>query len=318
MATRPRIGLALGSGAGRGWAHIGVLRGLERAGVEIDLLCGTSMGALIGGLYLAGHLEAVEEWTRSLSTLRILRYLDFRVAGGGLIGGGRLTSTLEQALGDTTIEELPKPFAAVATEIPTGHEIWLTQGRLVEALRASFALPGVFTPVPYDGHWLVDGALVNPVPVSVCRALRARLVIAVNLNADIIGKMPGVGGGGEAGRRGEDRDESSAGFGAGRGKAMNSLMRRVMRGGDEGPSLFNVMVSSLGVIQDRLTRSRLAGDPPDVTIAPRLGHIGLLEFDRADEVIAEGEAAVERALPDLRDAHSVFSLDIYDNGGGGR
>jgi NTE family protein len=308
MATRPRIGLALGSGAGRGWAHIGVLRGLERAGVEIDLLCGTSMGALIGGLYLAGHLEAVEEWTRELSTLRILRYLDFRVAGGGLIGGGRLTSTLDQALGDTTIEELPKPFAAVATELPSGHEIWLTQGSLVEALRASFALPGLFTPVPYDGHWLVDGALVNPVPVSVCRAFRARLVIAVNLNADIIGKVPGVkgGGDGEAERPDQDRDGSPAGSGAGRGKSMNSLLRRVLRGGDEGPSLFNIMVSSLGVIQDRLTRSRLAGDPPDVTIAPRLGHIGLLDFDRAEETIAEGEAAVERALPFLHDALTVL------------
>lgn len=304
MATRPRIGLALGSGAGRGWAHIGVLRGLERAGVEIDLLCGTSIGALIGGLYLAGHLDALEDWTRDLSTMRILRYLDFRIAGGGLFGGGRLTATLNEALGDTTIEELPKPFAAVTTELPSGHEIWLTKGNLVEALRASFALPGVFAPVPYEGHWLVDGALINPVPVSVCRAFRARLVIAVNLNADIIGLQP-LTESREAGK-GEPISPSLRGIRAARGSAMNSLMRMVMRGGDDGPSLFDVMASSLSVIQDRLSRSRLAGDPPDVTIAPRLGHINLLEFGRADEAIAEGEAAVERALPFLQNALKVL------------
>jgi NTE family protein len=304
MATRPRIGLALGSGAGRGWAHIGVLRGLERAGVEIDLLCGTSIGALIGGLYLAGRLEAAEAWTRNLSTMRILRYLDFTVAGGGLFGGGRLTSTLTEALGDTTIEELAKPFAAVTTELPSGHEIWLTKGSLVEALRASFALPGVFTPVPYEGHWLVDGALVNPVPVSVCRAFRARLVIAVNLNADIIGLEPLTEG--QEALKAKPPGAALAGLGGSRGRSMNSLMRRVLRGGDDGPSLFDVMTSSLSVIQDRLSRSRLAGDPPDVTIAPRLGHINLLEFDRADEAIAEGEAAVERSLPFLREALTVL------------
>jgi NTE family protein len=308
MVTRPRIGLALGSGAGRGWAHIGVLRALERAGVEADVVCGTSVGALVGGVYLAGRLDTLEEWARKLNMLRLLRYIDVRVKGGGLIAGDRLMNRLERDLGDILVEDLGKPFAAVATEIPTGHEIWLRRGRLADALRASFALPGVFTPFDYEGHWLVDGALVNPVPVSVCRAFASRLVIAVNLNADLIGK--------ERQGRGELRlpTEAASTEAPARGRArrlaerpVDSLLRRVL-GADqeEGPSLFTVMASSLSVIQDRLSRSRLAGDPPDVTIAPRLGHIGLLEFDRAEEAIAEGEAATERSLPFLQEALSIL------------
>lgn len=306
MATRPRIGLALGSGAGRGWAHIGVLRALDRAGVEVDVVCGTSVGALIGGMHLAGRLDGLEDWARKLNTLRILRYLDVRISGGGLIAGDRLTSLLDRELGETTVEQLGKPFAAVATELPTGHEIWLRRGPLVKALRASFALPGVFTPVPYEGRLLVDGALVNPVPVSVCRAFAARLVIAVNLNADIVGKRRQASGEDNGSREGALQEQALEHGLSLKERTANSLMRRVLRADEEGPSLFNVMVSSLNVVQDRLSRSRLAGDPPDVTIAPRLGHIGLLEFDRAAEAIEEGEAAVERALPFLREALAVL------------
>lgn len=307
MTTRPRIGLALGSGAGRGWAHIGVLRALERAGVEVDVICGTSVGALVGGVYLAGRLDELEEWVRKLNMLRLLRYLDLRVTGGGLIAGDRLMTRLERDLDGIAIEDLGKPFAAIATELPTGHEIWLRRGPLATAVRASFALPGVFAPHPYDGRWLVDGALVNPVPVSVCRAFASRLVIAVNLNADIIGK--------ELQPRAHPPAELAGEAKGGRGGRMRriaegrveSLMRRVLgTNPDDGPSLFTVMASSLGVIQDRLSRSRLAGDPPDVTIAPRLGHIGLLEFDRAEEAIAEGEAATERSMPFLQEALTIL------------
>lgn len=303
----PRIGLALGSGAGRGWAHIGVLRALSRAGVQPDVICGTSMGAIIGGVYLAGHLDTLDAWARELTGLRMLRYLDVRVSGGGLIGGDRLTRLLDNYIGELRIEDLGRPFAAVATELPTGHEIWLTDGSLVNAVRASFALPGIFTPVAWRDRWLVDGALVNPVPVSVCRALRCRLVIAVNLNADIIGKERLVAEGGPVKALRQAQDERSR-----RKSALSnpvvSLTRRIFGATpDEGPSVFDVMVSSLNVIQDRVGRSRLAGDPPDVTIAPRLGHVGLLEFDRADEAIAEGEAATQRALPFLKQALTVLA-----------
>jgi NTE family protein len=300
--TKPKIGLALGSGVARGWAHIGVLQALEQNGIVPDIIAGTSIGALVGGVYLANHLTTLAEWALSLNRMRLVRYLDVQFGGGGLIAGRRLAALLKENLGDSRIESLPKPFVAVTTELATGHEFWAQKGTLVEAIQASYALPGVFSPVQFDDRWLVDGALVNPVPVSVCRALGARLVIAVNLNADIFGKA-NVGAGGKAGSGlAEER-----GLEALASRPGNIVMRQLFGHDKSGPSMFSVMVGSLNIIQDRLSRSRLAGDPPDVVVAPRLGHIGLLEFHRAEEAIAEGILSVERSMPFLRDAIQVLS-----------
>ncbi|MBP2290629.1 patatin-like phospholipase family protein [Azospirillum rugosum] len=305
---RPKIGLALGAGVARGWAHIGVLRALKRYGIEADIVCGTSVGALVGGVHLAGKLDALEDWVRALTRLKIVGYLDLRLRqGGGLIGGERLLAELRHHLGDVEVEELPIPFVAIATDLVTGHEVWIRNGPLVEAMRASISLPGVFPPVQVDGRWMVDGALVNPVPVSACRALGAQMVIAVNLAADILGKArkPGAAVPTAAGfdllKLVEEQEPDAK-----RKSPIGALSRRIFRRDYEGPSLFGVMISSLGIVTDRITRSRLAGEPPDVHITPRLGHIGLSEFDRADDCIREGEAAVERALPDLHDALAVF------------
>ncbi|MBP2303117.1 patatin-like phospholipase family protein [Azospirillum picis] len=306
---RPRVGLALGGGVARGWAHIGVLRALNRYGIEADIICGASVGALVGGMHLAGKLDELEGWTRALTRMKIVGYLDLRLRqGGGLISGDRLMAELRLHLGDVRIEELPCPYAAVATDLVTGHEVWLQRGELVDAMRASFSLPGVFPPVQVDGRWLIDGALVNPVPVSACRALGAQMVIAVNLAGDILGKArkPGASVPTAAGFDllrlvDEEMPEQR------RAKGIGALSRRIFRRDYDGPSVFGVMVSSLGIVTDRITRSRLAGEPPDVHIAPRLGHIGLTEFDRADDCIREGEAAVERVLPDLHDALAVFA-----------
>src|ERR1043166_8571961 len=185
---RPTIGLALGGGGARGFAHIGVIRTLIRHGIEPDVIVGTSIGAIIGGCHALGRLEIIEEWARGLTRRGILGYLDISLNGGGLISGGRLAARLEEKLGDTAIEALPIRFATIATEVGTGHEIWLTRGRMVDAMRASYALPGIFPPVFLDGRWLVDGALVNPVPVSAARVLGARLVIAVNLSSNVFGR----------------------------------------------------------------------------------------------------------------------------------
>ncbi|MEI8395465.1 MAG: patatin-like phospholipase family protein [Rhodospirillaceae bacterium] len=317
---RPRIGLALGGGVARGWAHIGALRALRRYGIEPDVIAGSSVGALVGGLYLAGKLSALETWARSLTRLRIAGYLDLRLSSGGLIGGTHLVTELRRHIGDTTIESLRAPFVAVATDLATGHEVWLREGPLAESMRASFSLPGVFPPVNMDGKWLVDGALVNPVPVSVCRALGCQLVIAVNLSADLIGKArkPGAQIATAAGFDLISLLEQPAPSYVPAPSALNALTRRIFRRDYEGPSMFGVMVSAFSIITDRITRSRLAGEPPDVHITPRLGHIGLLEFDRAEEVIVEGEAAVERALPELCDAVSVFSNGAISPVGNGR
>jgi NTE family protein len=305
-APRPRIGLALSSGIARGWAHIGVIHALVRAGFAPDIICGTSIGALVGGVYLADHLHTLEAWARGLTKMKLTRYLDVQIGGGGLIAGKRLAAMLYEALGDRTIESLPKPLACVTTELNTGHEIWLQKGGLVDAIRASYALPGVFTPVQLDGRWLMDGALVNPIPVTACRALGARLVIAVNLNADTFGR-------GRVGERVAGSDEFAM-FeeGASRGfsltRPIDMLTRQMFGHERDAPNMFGVMVAALNIVQDRLSRSRLAGDPPDVMVTPRLGHVGLLEFHRADEAIKEGEAAMLRAMPHLTTAMAALAV----------
>ncbi|TNE42105.1 MAG: hypothetical protein EP348_00325 [Alphaproteobacteria bacterium] len=302
--SQPKLGLALGSGVARGWAHIGVIRRLLQEGITPDFVCGTSIGALIGGMYLAGKLDELEDWARDLGKSSLFRLLDIRLSGGGLISGTKLFKLLEETLGDTRIEDLSAPFAAVTTELGTGHEIWLRKGNLAEAIAASYALPGLFSPRRIDDRWLIDGALTNPVPVSVCRALGARLVIAVNLNADVFG-MTNIG-------EGEDSlavDENGNIMQAFHSRSPLNLMKHRFfdKSGTE-PSIFGVMMSSLNIVQDRLSRSRLAGDPPDVTVAPRLAQHGLLEFNKADEMIAEGVAATDRSLPFLMHAMQVLAL----------
>lgn len=306
----PKIGLALGSGVARGWAHIGILRALKKMGIEPDIIAGCSIGAIVGGLYLADKLDELEEWATSLTRLKVVSYLDLRVRSGGLIGGSRISQEIYKRIGPMQIEDLPKRFAAITTDMVTGHEIWLTEGSLAEAIRASSSLPGVFPPVSINGRWLLDGALVDPVPVSVCRALGAEMVIAVNLNGDIIGKtrradmdIPAVAGFDMFSLLHEHQSQAAEFEKKG---LFSGLSERLFSREENAPSLFGVMVASLNIMQDRIARARLAGDPPDVIINPRLGNIGLLEFDRAHEAIAEGEAAIQRAEEELSDAFRVF------------
>jgi NTE family protein len=305
---RPNIGLALGGGIARGFVHIGILQVLAKNGIEPDVVVGTSIGAVAGACYVAGKLDDFETWARGLTTRGVLGYLDVSLGGSGLIGGNRLAQRLEGVLGDVQIEELPKRYACIATELGTGHEIWLTRGRLVDAARASYALPGVFTPVRLGGRWLVDGALVNPVPVSAARALGARLVIAVNLNSDMLGR------GGTVADHGPDEDDArilsemrARPEGLRRILSPEFLLKRQLIGDRRSPNIASIMIDSFNVMQDRVTRSRLAGDPPDVLIAPRCGKVGLFDFHRAKEAIEIGVQAAERALPDITDAIAALT-----------
>jgi NTE family protein len=293
-ASKSGISLALGGGAARGWAHIGVLRALDEAGIEISMIAGTSIGALVGGCYLAGKLDELEDFARSLTKRRIFGLLDLRLAGSGLFGGMKLNARLQQHLNGTTFEDLPKPFVCVASEIRTGHEIWLSSGSLITAMRASYALPGVFEPVVCNKRVLVDGALVNPVPVSVCRAYEQPLVVAVNLHYDLYGRAAVI-----KHSAGELLVEKDAGPG---GRASSEAAAREVRLGITG-----VMVEAFNIIQDRISRARLAGDPPDMSLQPKLGHIGLSEFHRADEAIKLGYEATKAQIADLTRLQTVLS-----------
>ncbi len=295
-----KIGLALGAGAARGWAHIGVVRALTAAGIKPDIVVGTSIGAVVGGCHVANQLDDLEDFARSLTKRRVFGYLDFNLAGTGLISGQKLCERLERHLSDKRIEDLDRRFTAVATEIGSGHEVWLSRGRLVDAIRASYALPGIFKPVKIDGRWLFDGALVNPIPVSVCRALGARYVIAVNLNYDISSRSAAANAIVDDVEQDEAREREEAAAGEKSGVGARWLLTRQLFGrGDNAPGISTVMVDALNIVQDRIARSRLAGDPPDAMISPRLQGIGLFDFHRADDLIARGEAAAKREAEDI-------------------
>ncbi|HYW93599.1 MAG TPA: patatin-like phospholipase RssA [Gammaproteobacteria bacterium] len=315
------IGIALGSGSARGWAHIGVLEALAEAGIRPAIVCGASVGALVGGAYASGYMDEFARWIRSLRRLDVVRMLDVTVRGGGFIEGSRLMGILADRIRDVRIEELHSPrFAAVATELATGHERWFHEGSLLQAIRASIALPGLFTPVQGVGsRWLVDGGLVNPVPVSVCRALGADIVIAVNLNGDLVTRARNHGRpvrhvSTQLTGRPPERDtgethraDPAHEVAAGRFRwNIRNLISLSKSQEETGPGLFDVLSASINIMQDRITRSRMAGDPPDLVINPRLARLGLMEFHRGPEAIAEGRAAVERmasALDHLVDRH---------------
>lgn len=307
-----KIGLALGGGVARGWAHIGVLRTLEAAGIVPDIVVGTSIGSVVGGCYVANELDELEDFARSLTRRKVLGYLDFNFSGSGLITGKRLNERLDIKLRSLDIEKLPRKYVAVATEIGTGHEVWLSRGKLVDAMRASYALPGIFKPVEINGRWLFDGALVNPIPVSVARALGARYVIAVNINADLSGRgsMAPITGHNEldnavvtvaANTVVAEAVGDAGSILARNGRSLKKLLQRQIFGpSDNGPGISTVMTEAFNIVQDRIARSRMAGDPPDAVIAPRVGDLSLFDFHRADEMIARGENATKRVLDEIQ------------------
>jgi NTE family protein len=275
-----------------------VIRALEEAGIRPDLICGTSVGAMVGAAYAAGELDRFEQWLLGMKVSDVVGFMDVSLSGG-LFKGERLMDFFRSNFVDRPINELSIPFAAVATALHTGAEVWLREGSTVEAVRASIALPALFTPVLRDGMALVDGGLVNPVPVSLARAMGADILIAVDLSSDILGRH----------LREEPLPEVSSPEAPGNpvGEWIRKLQENLgalipARSSDENgmPSMLDVLTSSINIMQVRITRSRMAGEPPDVIVAPRLAHLGLLDFHRASEAIAEGRNAVAAVLHNLR------------------
>ncbi len=303
--SRPKIGLALGSGSARGWSHIGVLESLQKYAITPDIICGCSIGALVGAAFVAGKIAPLKDWVLALTWRNVARLVGVGFPNGGLIDGDLFKDLMVKLDIDAPIESFATSFAAVATDLATGREIWLREGPVHEAVRASMAMPGVFSPARHGEQWLIDGGLVNPVPVSTCRALGADVIIAVNLNANLVGRrlVPEVVA--------QDLNEHDIPQPA----ILEGLLQKMPRNIQQSlsrstpkllptmpsrPRYFDVLASSINIVQDRITRSRLAGEPPHVMLLPRLAHVGLFEFQRAQEAIAEGAACVDRALPDLK------------------
>lgn len=312
--ANPRIGIALGAGAARGWCHIGVLLELAANGIYPDIVAGTSIGAVVGGCYAADGLDEIERFARGLTKQSVLGLMDVTFSGVGILAGARLRKRLEQTIGGRTFADLPKVLGVVATEIGTGHEIWLTRGDVSESIRASYALPGIFEPVQINGRWLFDGALVNPVPVTVCRALGADMVIAVNLIGELVYRGTVIGDPQSIEPTLEILDpiaqDSTKSFKARLFGGMGGNLRRLFGKREDGaPGIASAMMDAFNVAQGRISRSRLAGDPPDVMINARLGKIGLFDFHRADELIAAGHMATKRTIPEINECIAMTRLN---------
>ncbi|MBW2941903.1 patatin-like phospholipase family protein [Zhongshania aquimaris] len=319
-----KVALALGSGSARGMAHIGVIQRLGELGIQPDIICGTSIGSVIAACYLTGKLDHFTDWIQSLSTTQVLHYMSVSLtATGGVAHATRLIEFFINEYGTPNIEDLNIPFAAVATDLMRGREVWLQRGPLWDAVRASMAIPGILTPVKFGNSWLVDGGLVNPVPVSVCRALGAHIIIGVDLNSDLVGRQKILTDAKAPANEEtieeeesedeellpEDSAEDDPFLGAAFSRFASSVREAAsnFRSNDtpkraEPPGTMSVMMSAINIMQDRITRSRLAGEPADIMLWPRLGHIGLLEFSSAAEAIVEGRDAVDRMLPAIRHA----------------
>ena len=294
MARRPKIGFVLGAGSARGWAHIGVLRALDAAGIKPDLIAGCSIGAVVGAAYAAGRLDQLEIWACSLDWKRMLRLMDFGLRGG-LIKGKRVREVFREQFVEREFSELSVQFAAVATDLHSGQEIWLREGKVSTAVGASMAVPGLFRPVLHEDRYLVDGSVVNPVPVSLCRAMGADIVVAVDLGSDLIGRYV--------------REDARAPTQTATQGFLGKLLQRYGKLSEPqtelemaNPSLLETLMGSINIMQVRIARSRLAGEPPDVLLTPRLGHLGLLDYHRAEYAITEGREAVARMLPAIRNA----------------
>jgi NTE family protein len=291
VARRPKIGFALGAGSARGWAHIGVLRALTESGITPDLIAGCSVGAFVGAAFAAGRLDQVEAFALGIDRRRMLGLADFGLRGG-LIKGERINEVFREQFVESEFSDLPIPLAAVATDLHSGQEVWLREGKVSAAVAASIAVPGLFRPVRHEDRYLVDGSVVNPIPVSLCRAMGADIVLAVDLGSDLVGRYV----------RDNDRLTPTGGFMSRVFPRYNPTSDRHAEPEVAPPSLIETLVGSINIMQLRIARSRLAGEPPDVLLTPRLGHLGLLDYHRAEVAIAEGRDEVTRMLPAIRNA----------------
>ena len=308
---RPKIGLALGSGSARGLAHLGVIRAIEDAGIRVDLIAGTSMGALIGAIHAAGKLDELEATFLSFDWKKTVSFFDVVLPKSGLLDGARISELVRAHVNADGIERLPMPFAAVATDIVSGEEVVIRSGDVIEAIRASISVPGIFTPVRSNGRILVDGGLTNPVPVSAVRAMGADIVIAVDLNHEIVaGKnmKPLIA----TEKTISAADITSGMFARWVGDyrlSMQVIKQKLLAGDNPAaaqfrkwlsteplPSIFEVLLASINIMETRIAQTRLSLDQPDVIIQPPLGHIRFLEFGRAEEIIAIGYEHTQRQL----------------------
>ncbi len=297
---KKKLGIALGSGSARGWSHIGVLNALEESGIKVDCISGTSIGSVVGAVYSIGDIKEFEKFARSIDWKSIVSFIDVTFPGSGLIPGKKLFKMLSEYYKDILIEDLPVPYCAVAADVLTGEEIRFSSGRVTDAVRASVAIPGVFTPFKLAGRILVDGGIVNPVPVNVVREMGAEVVIAVDLNNCTIEENSEEIKKSEDGEKNisekKDVEEED------RGKRIFEMLEQKyneitgsirtkldnLRSKEHVPNILEILDNTTHIMQRSITENQFKISPPDIIIEPQLGDFRLLDFDRAEEAIEEG------------------------------
>ena len=315
-APSPRtISLVLGSGGARGYAHIGVIEELEARGFAIRSIAGSSMGALIGGVYAAGKLKTYTEWARSLQRFDVLRLLDWTISGGGFIKGDRIIGVLKDLIGEINIEDLPIPYTAVAVDLDVQREVWFSHGPLFHAIRASIAIPTIFRPYHYEGRLLVDGGLLNPLPISPTLRDLTDCTIAVDINApaeplyaatsaEQAGANEDRGAAGQASpemlpeiAKPAPADSQRATYRTRIAEFIESMMeKRERNAAVSEPGAFELFARSLDTVQETITRLKLAAEPPDLLITIPRNACAFYEFHRADELIEIGRRRTREAL----------------------
>ncbi|MBU0654124.1 MAG: patatin-like phospholipase RssA [Gammaproteobacteria bacterium] len=311
IKQNPRIGIALGSGSSRGWAHIGILRALAELGIHPSIVTGCSVGSIVGAAYAANNLDMLEEWVLSLNKLELIRFFELNASFNGFVKHGKLQQFLHAHVCDEKLQinELERTFATVSTNLENGREVWFTEGPVLDAVWASIALPGLFPAYRHRDQWLVDGGLVNPVPISLCRALGADIIIAVNLNGNVARryahhtqKAKPVKPEEKPARTPEKNNKVESlvdTLTASLREYSSALLPDNGKEKETAPGLMEALAASINIMQDKITRSRMAGDPPEILLSPRLENIGLLEFFRAEEAIKEGRKTVERMQEEI-------------------
>lgn len=303
----PKVGLVLGSGASRGWAHIGVIEALEEAQIDISMIVGVSAGAFIGAAYAGGGLEKVRAFALDMDWKGVLAHLDLAFPRSGFMEGKKVAELIKLYTNASSFEDLNIPLSMIATDMHTAEQVILDKGNLTDALRASMGVPGVMTPVHYEGRWLVDGGVVNPLPINVCRDLGADIVVAVDINSERISKRPRKQSASQMEKNIERAEKTRLEivgswvekYGS-VGKNMRTRIDKWFSSDEPTPHIFDVLVSSLNIMQKKIEEMNLKASPPDFLIQPQLGDMSFFDFDQAEHAIDEGYQQTLEIIPELK------------------
>ena len=308
MGLRKTVGLALGSGSSRGWAHIGAIEALEEENIPIDYVVGSSVGSYVGALYASGSLQSLKAFVLSMDGRKVFSYFDVVLPRSGILNGTKRLKELYSFHTDAEdFSELKIPVMMVATDLATGKKVVLKSGNILNALRATMSIPGLFAPVRIKDRWLVDGGLVDPVPVGVARALEADVVIAVDLNSGLIShKAPPKPSMAASPLKADSRVYNSellkklVDYYEHAESSFTSKISELLHRESSTPDIIDTVMTSINIMQERITRINLAVEPPDVLIQPRLGQLKMMDFDQVEQTIEEGYAGVKEKMADIR------------------